>query len=296
MFTLFNSHVTFYTSYLGFNYVNTIGFILISLYIIQLVSGLQLSLYYNYSLSYYAFDSIQFIMKDVNIGNLIRISHIIGSSFYMLFLWLHLLRGLFIKLFFYSFILSVNIYSAASFFELRTVLDRAFGASSNRERASRVSFSRVACPLATLGREASRTSSRSEPFARGASFRLDRFAFGDSSALLYNSHLQYIINYNPSFCLSSFVNRIEVSFVNSFYFTFYYVYFIGIIIFLISIAVSFIGYTLVFGNLSYYGVIVILGLVSSFPSLLSYFIQFIFIFFSFLLILFIIVFLFLFIY
>jgi len=122
------------------------------------------------------------------------------------------------------------------------------------------------------------------------SFRLD------SSALLYNSHLQYIINYNPSFCLSSFVNRIEVSFVNSFYFNFYYVYFIGIIIFLISIAVSFIGYTLVFGNLSYYGVIVILGLVSSFPSLLSYFIQFIFIFFSFLLILFIIVFLFLFIY
>jgi hypothetical protein len=132
---------------------------------------------------------------------------------------------------------------------------------------------------------AQREQARSLP-----SFRLD------SSALLYNSHLQYIINYNPSFCLSSFVNRIEVSFVNSFYFNFYYVYFIGIIIFLISIAVSFIGYTLVFGNLSYYGVIVILGLVSSFPSLLSYFIQFIFIFFSFLLILFIIVFLFLFIY
>jgi len=86
MFTLFNSHITFYTSYLGFNYVNTIGFILISLYMIQLVSGLQLSLYYNYSLSYYAFDSIQFIMKDVNIGSLIRISHIIGSSFYMFFL------------------------------------------------------------------------------------------------------------------------------------------------------------------------------------------------------------------
>jgi hypothetical protein len=90
------------------------------------------------------------------------------------------------------------------------------------------------------------------------------------------------------------VVRIEVTpIVNSFYFNFYYVYFVGIVIFLISIAVSFIGYTLVFGNLSYYGVIVILGLVSSFPSLLSYFIQFLFLFLFFLLILFIIVFLFL---
>jgi len=86
MFLLFNLHITFYTSYLGFNYVNTIGFILISLYVIQLVSGLQLSLYYNYSLSYYAFDTIQFIMKDVNLGYIIRVFHIIGSSFYMGFL------------------------------------------------------------------------------------------------------------------------------------------------------------------------------------------------------------------
>jgi len=225
MFTLFNTHVTFYTSYLGFNYVNTIGFILISLYIVQLISGLQLSLYYNYSLSYYAFDSIQFIMKDVNVGNMVRIFHIIGSSFYMLFLWLHLLRGLFIKLFFYSFVSSVNVNSFAFCFIYAEPLgiSKLFGARP-----------------------------------------------------------------------STVVNRIEVSFVNSFYFTFYYVYFIGIIIFFISIAVSFIGYTLVFGNLSYYGVIVILGLVSSVPSLLSYFIQFLFLFFSFLLILSIIVFLFLF--
>jgi ubiquinol-cytochrome c reductase cytochrome b subunit len=86
MNVLLNSQVTFYASYLGFNYVNTIGFLLMCLYMIQLLSGLELSLYYNYSLSYYAFDSIQFIMKDVNIGYLIRIFHIIGSSFYMLFL------------------------------------------------------------------------------------------------------------------------------------------------------------------------------------------------------------------
>jgi hypothetical protein len=80
--------------------------------------------------------------------------------------------------------------------------------------------------------------------------------------------------------------------VNSLHFTLHYAHLTGIITFLISIAVSFIGYTLVFGNLSYYGVIVILGLVSSFPSLLSYFFLFLFLFFPFFLILFIIVFLF----
>jgi quinol-cytochrome oxidoreductase complex cytochrome b subunit len=268
MYWWLNTQVTFYTSYLGFNYVNTIGFILICLYIIQLLSGLQLSLYYNYSLSYYAFDSIQFIMKDVNIGNLIRIFHIIGSSFYMLFLWLHLLRGLFIKLFFYSFILSVNIYSAFL--------------------SSNFNFINQAIPAFNKGQADSQSLARIRGIVGASAGSLP-------SLLLYNSYLQYIINYYPSLWLSSFVNRIEVSFVNSFYFNFYYVYFIGIIIFFISIAVSFIGYTLVFGNLSYYGVIVILGIVSSVPSSLSYLIQFLFLFLSFLLIIFIIVFLFLFI-
>jgi hypothetical protein len=95
-----------------------------------------------------------------------------------------------------------------------------------------------------------------------------------NTALLYSSVSGFSSNSNS-------ILYSNVSFVNSFYFTFYYVYFIGIIIFFISIAVSFIGYTLVFGNLSYYGVIVILGLVSSLPSLVSYLVQFLFYFFSF---------------
>jgi hypothetical protein len=149
----------------------------------------------------------------------------------MLFLWLHLLRGLFIKLFFYSFISSVNVNSLAS------------------------------CLI----------------YAESASIQ------GIKSI--------------PSFYVSgarhfTVVNRVEVSFVNSFYFTFYYVYFIGIIIFLISIAVSLIGYTLVLGNPSYHGATAIPGPASPFPSLPSYFFLFLFLFFPFFLILFIIVFLF----
>jgi len=254
MFLMLNSHATFYVSYLGFNYVNTIGFLLICLYMIQLLSGLQLSLYYNYSLSYYAFDSIQFIMKDVNIGNIIRIFHIIGSSFYMLFLWLHLLRGLFIKLFFYSFISSVN----SPQFSLSTAIVC--------EQSSQ-SFHSLKDYMSLL--------------------QLERLNYFLDSCLYSSLGLVRLIYFSYGF-----ESIFHFSFVNSFYFTFYYVYFIGIIIFLVSIPVSFIGYTLVFGNLSYYGVIVVLGIISSVPSLLSYLIQFFFLFFSFLLILFIIVFLF----
>jgi len=262
MFTLFNSHVTFYTSYLGFNYVNTIGFILICLYVIQLVSGLQLSLYYNYSLGYYAFDSIQFIMKDVNIGYILRISHIVGSSFYMLFLWLHLLRGLFIKLFFFSFISALSGPLSVSF---------------------------VYFPFVVL---------LTEKFSYSFYVYYLSFILFILSFLPRNVVRLPVFFYSSLFSLSFLVSRIysfsfDIRFVNSFYFTFYYVYFIGIIIFIISIGVSFIGYTLVFGNLSYYGVIVILGIVSSLPILLLYFVQFIFLFFSFFFIVLIIVFLFL---
>jgi len=285
MFTAFNSHITFYTSYLGFNYVNTIGFILICLYVIQLISGLQLSLYYNYSLGSYAFDSIQFIMKDVNIGYILRIFHIVGSSFYMLFLWLHLLRGLFIKLFFFSFIsalsgpLSVSFVSFVYFPSIFMLTER-FSYFFYVYYSSFILFILSFIPrnVVLLGAFCVQTLSR---------LPVSSFLFFYSS-LFSSSSLVFRIY---SFSVASF----DIRFVNSFYFTFYYVYFIGIIIFIISIGVSFIGYTLVFGNLSYYGVIGILGIVSSLPSLLLYFFQFLFLFFSFLFILLIIVFLFLFI-
>jgi hypothetical protein len=329
MFVLLNSQVTFYASYLGFNYVNTIGFLLMCLYIIQLLSGLQLSLYYNYSLSYYAFDSIQFIMKDVNIGNMIRIFHIIGSSFYMLFLWLHLLRGLFIKLFFYSFIRSFGSFSRYSHYSRVCLVPPNSSISSICSRShysfliphelatiryipksfpSLLSYYLSLFSLSLYRLPARFTSNKQwsspDKFEQSSISSLYRFAIlRDLGCLLYPSANS--LNFTAPLTVYSSTNSfaptvltepnkdyIEVSFVNSFYFTFYYVYFIGIIIFFISIAVSFIGYTLVFGNLSYYGVIVVLGIISSVPSLLSYFIQFFFLFLSFLLILSIIVFLF----
>ena len=69
-----------------------IGSILFINLIIQLLSGLLLSIYYN---SYYliAFNSVCHIIQDIESGWLIRVIHIIGSSLFMLFLLLHYIRG-----------------------------------------------------------------------------------------------------------------------------------------------------------------------------------------------------------
>lgn len=45
------------------------------------------------------FSSVDFISREVFLGYLIRVVHLNGSSFFFLFLFLHLGRGLFLKSF-----------------------------------------------------------------------------------------------------------------------------------------------------------------------------------------------------
>ena len=54
-------------SYLGMNYSNVIGFLLFLVFILQFISGLLLSCYYS-PFSTMAFDSVYYIMIDVNVG------------------------------------------------------------------------------------------------------------------------------------------------------------------------------------------------------------------------------------
>ena len=61
---------------------------------IQIVSGLFLSMHYSPHLSL-AFDSIIHIINDVNFGWLIRYIHINGASFFFLFIYLHIARGIY---------------------------------------------------------------------------------------------------------------------------------------------------------------------------------------------------------
>jgi len=62
--------------------------------VFQIVTGLFLVI--NYSADRrVAFDSVQFIMYEINFGFLFRIFHFNGASLFFVFLFLHLLKGLF---------------------------------------------------------------------------------------------------------------------------------------------------------------------------------------------------------
>jgi quinol-cytochrome oxidoreductase complex cytochrome b subunit len=62
--------------------------------LIQVLSGLLLVLYYTVE-DHLAFNSIQYLMMEVNLGWLIRLLHFNLASFFFLVLFLHLLKSLF---------------------------------------------------------------------------------------------------------------------------------------------------------------------------------------------------------
>jgi ubiquinol-cytochrome c reductase cytochrome b subunit len=78
------------------NYSNIIGFILLFIFVLQVLSGLFLSIYYD---DFYiiAFDSIIYIIHDVNIGWFIRLYHCLGATLFMFFIFIHLIRGSWIR-------------------------------------------------------------------------------------------------------------------------------------------------------------------------------------------------------
>nr|QXU74731.1 cytochrome b [Wellcomia compar] len=72
------------------------GSILGLFFFLQLFSGILLSFYYNTDNS---FDSVQYIMYDVNYGWIFRLLHFNGANFFFFFLYLHILKGLFMMSF-----------------------------------------------------------------------------------------------------------------------------------------------------------------------------------------------------
>nr|ALC75993.1 cytochrome b [Bemisia afer] len=61
---------------------------------IQLITGLFLTFHYVANVSV-AFDSVIHIMRDVNSGWLLRYSHINGASFFFIFIYIHIGRGIY---------------------------------------------------------------------------------------------------------------------------------------------------------------------------------------------------------
>nr|DBA43505.1 TPA_asm: CYTB [Bombus convexus] len=83
---------------ININYLWNFGSMLGLFLMIQIISGLFLSMHYcpNIDIAFY---SISNIMKDMNSGWLIRLSHMNGASFYFLIMYIHISRNMF----YYSF-------------------------------------------------------------------------------------------------------------------------------------------------------------------------------------------------
>ena len=90
---IFNNYLYDSLFPLNLNYFYNFGSLLGIVLIIQIVSGVFLAMYYIPNIGY-AFDSIEYIMREVNYGWLIRYIHANGASFFFLFVYLHIARGL----------------------------------------------------------------------------------------------------------------------------------------------------------------------------------------------------------
>nr|YP_010550088.1 cytochrome b [Ornithodoros phacochoerus]AIZ58638.1 cytochrome b [Ornithodoros phacochoerus]UYL27156.1 cytochrome b [Ornithodoros phacochoerus] len=91
------------------SYMWNMGSLLFSCLSIQIITGIFLSMHYSGDISM-AFSSISHIMRDVNMGWMIRMTHANTASFFFIFLYIHIARGLY----FSSFILKGPWYSGIS--------------------------------------------------------------------------------------------------------------------------------------------------------------------------------------
>jgi len=76
------------------NYWWTFGGILSFMLVAQIVTGVVLAMHYTPD-SALAFDSVEYIMRDVNYGWLLRYAHSNGASMFFVAVYIHMLRGLY---------------------------------------------------------------------------------------------------------------------------------------------------------------------------------------------------------
>jgi ubiquinol-cytochrome c reductase cytochrome b subunit len=93
LLSTWQQHLSEYMAPKNFNFWYYFGSFAMLVLVIQLVSGVWLTMSYKPG-SAIAFDSIQYIMRDVEWGWMIRYMHSTGASFFFLVVYLHMLRGL----------------------------------------------------------------------------------------------------------------------------------------------------------------------------------------------------------
>ncbi len=93
MSKLLAEHVTEYYAAKNFNVWYGFGVLALVVLVIQLVTGIFLTMNYKPSAAD-AFASVQYIMRDVNWGWLIRYMHSTGASAFFIVVYLHMFRGI----------------------------------------------------------------------------------------------------------------------------------------------------------------------------------------------------------
>ena len=76
------------------NYFWTFGAMLAIMLVVQIVTGIVLVMHYTPHVNM-AFDSVEFIMRDVNYGWLLRYLHANGASMFFVAVYLHIFRGMY---------------------------------------------------------------------------------------------------------------------------------------------------------------------------------------------------------
>lgn len=88
-----NEHLAKYYAPKNFNFWYYFGSLAILVLVLQLVTGIFLSVNYKPDATL-AFASVEYIMRDVEYGWLIRYMHAIGASFFFIAVYLHMFRAL----------------------------------------------------------------------------------------------------------------------------------------------------------------------------------------------------------
>ncbi|WP_394752927.1 cytochrome bc complex cytochrome b subunit [Crenothrix sp.] len=90
---LWNSHMAQYYAPKNFNFWYFFGSLALLVLVNQFLTGIMLTINYKPDAAL-AFDSVEYIMRDVNWGWLIRYMHSTGASAFFIVVYLHMFRGL----------------------------------------------------------------------------------------------------------------------------------------------------------------------------------------------------------
>ena len=100
LWSMIQNHAITYPTPTNLNYFWGFGFLSAMCLIIQIVSGIFLAMYYTPHIAY-AFDSVEYIMRTVNHGWLLRHTHANGASMFFIVIYCHIGRNLYYRSYIY---------------------------------------------------------------------------------------------------------------------------------------------------------------------------------------------------